>query len=59
MSVALMLGIACLGMLVMVATIGIGAVLLIRLRVITPYAAGEEPPDWSGYGLDQGRGSGE
>ncbi|MGD8737010.1 MAG: hypothetical protein PVJ85_09675 [Anaerolineae bacterium] len=53
MSVTLMLGIACLGMLVMVATVIVGALLLIRLRVITPSPGREEPLEQSSHGLDR------
>jgi hypothetical protein len=59
MSVTLMLGIACLGMLVMVATVIVGALLLIRLRVITPSPVREEPMGRSSYRLDQSRELGE
>ena len=59
MSVTLMLGIACLGMLVMVATVIVGALLLIRLRVITPSPVQEEPLEQSSYGLDQSHEVGE
>jgi hypothetical protein len=59
MSVTLMLGIACLGMLVMIATVTVGALLLIRLRVITPSPVREEPLEPRGYGLDQSHELGE
>jgi len=59
MSVTLMLGIACLGMLVMVVTVIVGALLLIRLRVITPSPVQEEPLEQSSYGLDQSHEVGE
>jgi hypothetical protein len=54
-----MLGIACLGMLVMIATVTVGALLLIRLRVITPSPVREEPLEPRGYGLDQSHELGE
>jgi hypothetical protein len=54
-----MLGIACLGMLVIVTLVGVGGFILIKLGVITSYALREEPPDQSSYGLDQSHEAGD
>lgn len=54
-----MLGIACLGMLVIVTLVGVGGLVLIKLGVITSYAVREEPTDRSSYGLDQSHEAGE
>lgn len=45
----------CLGGLGLLAALGVGALVLIKLGVIAKYALKEEPPDLADYDLDQSR----
>ena len=51
-AVCLPLGLGLVGLL---ALLGVGAVVLIQLGVLAKYAAKEEPPDLESYHLDQSR----
>jgi hypothetical protein len=45
----------CLASLALLATLGVGVVVLVKLGVLTKYALQDEPLDQSSYTLDQSR----
>jgi hypothetical protein len=51
--------VVCLGGLVLVGALGIGAIVLVKLGVIAKYAVKEEPPDPGNYDLEQSHESDE
>ena len=49
----------CVGGIALVAALGLGALILIKLGVIAQYALKEEPADQSDYSLDQSQDLGQ